>query len=204
MTPDLNQELRVPTGHRLVLWSEASCLTCFPFCKMGIIWLVLLPGNYPIGCPSDFNSGHWQGGFPGGSAVKDVPAMQEMRVPSLGWENPLEKEMATHTPVFWQWHPTPVLLPGKSHGRRSLEGCCPRVRWGSDRTEQLHFHFSLSCFGEENGNPLQCSCLESPRDEGACGLPSMGSHRVRHDWSDLAAASILAWEIPWTEEPGGL
>ena len=63
-----------------------------------------------------------------------------------------------------QWHPTPVLLHGKSHGRRSLVGCSP---WGpeeSDTTEQLHFHFSLSCFGEGNGNPLQCSCLENPKD----------------------------------------
>ena len=63
--------------------------------------------------------------------------------------------------------PPPVLLPGKSHGRRSLVGCSP---WGSkesDMTEQLHFHFSLSCIGEGNGNPLQCSCLENPRDGGA-------------------------------------
>ena len=63
-----------------------------------------------------------------------------------------------------QWHPTPVLLPGKSHGQRSLEGCSPWVCWGSDMTEWLHFHFSLSCTGEGNGNPLQCSCLENPRD----------------------------------------
>ena len=68
--------------------------------------------------------------------------------------------------VKWrrQWHPTPVLLLGKSHGRRSLVGCSP---WGSeesDTTERLHFHFSLSCIGEGNGNPLQCSCLENPRD----------------------------------------
>ena len=66
-----------------------------------------------------------------------------------------------------QWHPTPVLLPGKSHGWRSLVGCSP---WGlkeSDSTERLHFHFSLSCTGEGNGNPLQCSCLENPRDGGA-------------------------------------
>ena len=62
------------------------------------------------------------------------------------------------------WHPTPVLLPGKSHGRRSLEGCSPWGRWVSDTTERLHFHFSLSCIGEGNGNPPQCSCLESPRD----------------------------------------
>ena len=63
-----------------------------------------------------------------------------------------------------QWHPTPVLLPWKSHGWRSLEGCSPWDRWGSDTTERLHFHFSLSCIGEGNGNPLQCSCLENPRD----------------------------------------
>ena len=70
---------------------------------------------------------------------------------------------------YWrrQWHPTPVLSPGKSHGRRSLVGCRPWGREESDTTEQLHFHFSLSCIGEGNGNPLQCSCLETPRDGGA-------------------------------------
>ena len=65
------------------------------------------------------------------------------------------------------WHPTPVFSPGKSHGRRSLAGCSP---WGleeSDTTERLHFHFSVSCTGEGNGNPPQCSCLENPRDGGA-------------------------------------
>ena len=66
-----------------------------------------------------------------------------------------------------QWHPTPVLLFRKSHGWRSLEGCSPWGRWGSDMTERLHFHFSLWCIGEGNGNPLQCSCLENPRDGGA-------------------------------------
>ena len=67
-----------------------------------------------------------------------------------------------------QWHPTPVLLPGKSHGWRSLEGCSPWGRGESDTTERLHFHFSPSCIGEGNGNPLQCSCLENPRDQGSC------------------------------------
>ena len=66
-----------------------------------------------------------------------------------------------------QWHPTPVLLPGKSHGLRSLVGCSPWGRWELDMTEQLHFHFSLSCFGEGNDNLLQCSCLENSRDWGA-------------------------------------
>ena len=82
-----------------------------------------------------------------------------------------------------QWHPTPVLLLGKSHGRRSLVGCRPWGREESDTAERLHFHFSLSCIGEGNGNPLQCSCLETGKPG---GLPSMGSHRVGHDWSDLA------------------
>ena len=63
-----------------------------------------------------------------------------------------------------QWQATPVLLPRKSHGWRSLLGCSPWGGYESDATEQLHFHFSLSCNGEGNGNPLQCSCLENPRD----------------------------------------
>ena len=64
-------------------------------------------------------------------------------------------------------HPTPVLLPGKSHGQRRLVGCSPWGREESDMTERLPFHFSLSCIGEGNGNPLQCSCLENPREGGA-------------------------------------
>ena len=68
-------------------------------------------------------------------------------------------------------------------------GCSPWGREESDTTEQLHFHFSLSCMGEGNGNPLQCSCPENPRVGEPGGLPSMGSHRVWHDWSDLAAAA---------------
>ena len=76
---------------------------------------------------------------------------------------------APYTPLLGrrQWHPTPVLLPGKSHRRRSLVGCSP---WGleeSDTTERLHLHFSLSRIGEGNGNPLQCFCLKNPRDMGA-------------------------------------
>ena len=66
-----------------------------------------------------------------------------------------------------EWQPILVLLPGKSHGWRSLVGCGP---WGHselDMTERLHFHFSLSCIGEGNDSPLQCSCLEKPRDGGA-------------------------------------
>ena len=130
-----------------------------------------------------------------------------------------------------------MLLPGEYQGWRSLVGCHPWGRWGSGTTERLHFHFSLSCIGEGNGNPLQCYCLENPMDGGAwwaavhgvtesqtwlsnftftfhfhalekeiathssvlaCGIPgtgepgrllSTGSHKVRHSWSDLAAAA---------------
>ena len=90
-----------------------------------------------------------------------------------------------------QWHPTLVLLPGKSHEWRSLVGYSPWGRWESDTTERLPFHFSLSCIGEGNGSPLQCSCLENPRDGEPGGLPSMGSHRVGHDWRDLAAPALF-------------
>ena len=165
--------------------------------------------------------------------------------------------------MWWRrrWHPTPVLLPGKSHGQRSLVGCSPWGWKGSDTTEQLHFRFSLSCIGEGNGNPLQYSCLENPRDGGAwwaaisgvaqsqtllkwlsssssskcevvshCGFnlhyPSGWASQVAlwqrihmpmretRVWSlggeeplekkTAIHSSILAWEIPWTEETGGI
>ena len=51
---------------------------------------------------------------------------------------------------------------------------------------------SLSRIGEGNGNPLRCSCLENPRDGGAWWAVVLGSHRVGHDWSDLAAAAAAA------------
>ena len=100
-----------------------------------------------------------------------------------------------------EWHPTPVLLPGKSRGQRSLVGCNPWGREESGTTERLHFHFSLSCIGEGNGNPLQCSWLENPREPH--GLPSVGSHRVRHDWRDLGAAAAAAAGPLLSPTPGG-
>ena len=62
-------------------------------------------------------------------------------------------------------------------------------------TEWLHFHFSLSCIGEGNCNPPQCSCLETPGMGEPGGLPSMGSHRVRHDWSDLVRTHCSDHEL---------
>ena len=114
--------------------------------------------------------------------VKCLPTTWETWVQSLGQEDLLEKRIATHSSIlaspshpqntgskkyFGEGNSNPVLLPGKYHGRRSLVGCSPWCREESDMTERLHFHFSLSCIGEGNGNPLQCSCLENPRDGGA-------------------------------------
>ena len=86
-------------------------------------------------------------------------------------------------------HPNPVLLPGKSHGRGSLVGCSP---WGceeSDITERLHFHVSLSCIGEGNGNPLQYSCLENPRDGGAWWAAVYGVTQSRTRQKQLRSSS---------------
>ena len=117
-----------------------------------------------------------------------------------------------------RWHPTPVLLPGKSHGWRSPVGCSPWGQEESDRTERLHFHFSLLCTGEGNGNPLQCSYLENPREGGAWKAAVHGVAKSRTRLSDFTLtfhfhalekemgthSSVLAWRIPGTGEPAGL
>ena len=80
-------------------------------------------------------------------------------------------------------------MPGKSHGHRSLVGCSP---WGCkelDTTERLHFHFSLSRIGEGNGNPLQCSCLENPRDGGAWWAAVYGVAQSRTRLKRLSSSS---------------
>ena len=92
-----------------------------------------------------------------------------------------------------QWHPTPVLLPGKSHGRRSLVGCSPWGHQESDMTERLHFHFSLSQIGEGNGNPLQYSCLD-PRDGGAWWATVFG---VAQSWTQLKWLSSSSSSSRW-------
>ena len=81
---------------------------------------------------------------------------------------------------------TPVFLPGKSHEQTSLAGYGPWGRKESDTTERLLFHFSLSCTGEGNGNPLQCSCLENPRDGGAWWAAVSG---VTQSWTRLKQLS---------------
>ena len=85
-------------------------------------------------------------------------------------------------------------------------------------TERLHFHFSLSHNGEGNGNPLQCSCLENPRDGGAWRAAIYGAAQSQTRLSDFTStfhfhalekemashSNVLAWRIPGTGEPGGL
>ena len=96
-----------------------------------------------------------------------------------------------------QWHPTPVLLPGKSHGWRSLVDCSP---WGLevlDTTEWLPFHFSLSCIGEGNGNPLHCSCLGNPRDRGGWCAAVHGVAQSRTWLKWLSSSSSRGWIIIW-------
>ena len=118
----------------------------------------------------------------------------------------LQKEPTLLTPWFRtssfqnkrrQRHPTPVLLPGKSHGQRSLVGCSSWGREESDMTERLHFNFLPSCIGEDNGSPRQCSCLENPRDRGAwwaavCGV---AQSRTQLKWLSSSSSSFQNCEI---------
>ena len=83
-----------------------------------------------------------------------------------------------------QWLPTPVLLPGKPHGRRSLVGCSP---WGceeSDTTERLHFHFSLSCIP-----------LENPRDGGAWWAAIYGVSQSQTQLKRLSSSSSIILDV---------
>ena len=111
--------------------------------------------------------------------------IQQVLSLNLGWEffiNSFKLKQSGRR----HWHPTPVLLPRKSHGWRSLVGCSPWDREESDMTERLHFQFSLSCIGEGNGNLLQCSCLENPRDSGAWWA---AVYRVAWSWTRLKRLS---------------
>ena len=91
----------------------------------------------------------------------------------------LEKEMATHSSTLaWKIPWT------EEHG-----GYRPWDREESDRTERLHFHFSLACLREGNGNPLQYSCLENPRDGGAWWAAVYGVAQSRIWLKHLSSSS---------------
>ena len=113
--------------------------------------------------------------------------------PNVRWRSAFWELLGEDTSLHWrrQWHPTPVLLPGKSHGWRSLVGCSPWGLWGSDTTERLNFPFSLSCIGEGHGNPLQCSCLENPRDRGAwwAAVYGVAQSQTRLKWLNSSSSS---------------
>ena len=86
-------------------------------------------------------------------------------------------------------------MPGKSHVWRSLVGCSPWGHEESDTTERLHFRFSLSCIGEGNGNPLQCSCLERPIDSGAWWAALYGVAQSRTRLKRLSSSSSSSSEV---------
>ena len=107
--------------------------------------------------------------------------------------------LSLFTFMHWRrkWQPTPVFLPGESQGWESLVGCSPWGHKESDRTERPHFHFSLSCTGEGNGNPLQCSCLENPRDEGAWWAAVYRVAQSRTRLKRLSSSSTLVCLLFW-------
>ena len=116
--------------------------------------------------------------------VKNLPAMQETWVWFLGREDPLEEEMATHSSnLAWE-------IPWT-------------VGWqkvGHDWATSLSL--SLSCIEEGNGNPLQCSCLENPRDGGAWWAAVHGVAEVRHDWAtSLSLFTFMYWRRKWQSTP---
>ena len=99
-----------------------------------------------------------------------------------------------------QWQPTPVLLPGKSHGRRSLVGYSPWGREESDMTERLHLE-------EEMATHSNILAWRIPGKEEPGGLLSLGSHRVGHDRSDLAATAavfMISFSFCLSEKPFSL
>ena len=117
--------------------------------------------------------------------------------------------------IFWQvwtYIPQKTMAPHFStlawKTPWSLVGCSPWGREESDTTERLHFHFSLSCIGEGNGNPLQCSCLEDLRDGGAWwaavygvtqlwtwlkSLSSSSSRRIYVQDNDTITMFLFVW-----------
>ena len=102
-----------------------------------------------------------------------------------------------------QWHPTPVLVPGKSHGRRSLVGCSPWVTEGRTRLSDFTFNFHFHVLEKEMATHSSVLAWRIPGTGEPGGLPSMGSHRVGRDWSDLAAVAAAGVEMG-TDYKGGI
>ena len=94
-----------------------------------------------------------------------------------------------------QWHPTPVLLPRKSHGQRSLVGCSPWGRQSGTRLSDFTFTFHFHTLAKEMATHSSVLAWRIPGTGEPGGPPSMGSHRVGHDWSDLAVAELTKYRI---------
>ena len=135
--------------------------------------------NWPILCHI---------GFPGGTGSKESTC-QCKRCKRRGFDPWVRK-----IPWRRKWQLTPVFLPKICHRQRSLAGYSP---WGYkelDMTEWLHLHFSLSCTGEGNGNPLQWSCLENPRDGGAWWTAIYGVAQSRTQLKRLSSSTNCLFE----------
>ena len=110
-----------------------------------------------------------------------------MYIQPLGRKDLLEEEMAT----------TPVLLPGKSHGRRSLVGCSPWGRQSRTRLSDFTFIFCFHALEKEMATHSSVLAGRIPGTGKPGGLPSMVLHRVGHDWRDLATAAACWGSFPW-------
>ena len=156
-------------------------------------------GGAPPPCPA--TGGVASGVFPSSRPALPTTSLEVgPRVRGEGWGGCSARPTPHPTCLFFhgrrQCHPTPVLLPGKSHGQQSLVGCSPWGHYELDRTERLHFHFSLWRTGEGNGNPLQCSCLENPRDRGAWWA-AVQTRLKRLSSSSRCFRDSLFWYTKW-------
>ena len=111
-----------------------------------------------------------------------------------GWRCIYANKWPLHS--FPQWHPTPVLLLGKFHGRRSLMGCSPMGSLSWTRLSNFTFTFHFHALEKEMVTYSSVLAWRIPGMGDPGGLPSMGSHRVGHDWSDLAAAAAHSFPFP--------
>ena len=98
--------------------------------------------------------------------------------------------------MYWRrkWQPTPVFLPGESCGQRSLVGCCP---WGRTELDTTEATACMHALEKEMATHSSSLAWRIPGTEEPGWLPSMGSHRVGHDWSDLAAAKVTPPKLKW-------
>ena len=124
--------------------------------------------------------------------TEEFGRLQSMGLQKVGHD--WATSLSLFTFMHWRrkWQPTPMFLPGESQGQRSLVGCSPWGRKESDMTKLLHSHFSLSCIGKGNGNPLQCSCLENSRDGGAWWAAVYGVAQSRTRLKRLSSSTSTA------------